>query len=110
VLADMGPASCDGHVGADVAVFFNRVGIADALRKGMQLLGDLDVIVAIAAREDDVMAATWRIARQVEGQGTPATDAPALPSAGANDVSPAAVAASANPASPPGVTPLGRAS
>jgi hypothetical protein len=45
-----------------------RVGIADALRRGMHLLGDLDVIVGITTHEDDVIEATWRIARRVEGQ------------------------------------------
>ncbi len=66
-----------------------RVGIADALRKGMHLVGDLDVIVAIAGRENDVAAATWRIARRVEGQNTSAAPvAEALPATDAINVSP----------------------
>ena len=78
-----------------------RVGIADALRKGMQLLGDLDVIVAMAAREDDVLAATWRIARQVEGQGTPETAAEAGPATEAIAASPSSSAAEPSPAAAP---------
>jgi hypothetical protein len=100
-----------------------RVGIADALRKGMHLVGDLDVIVAIAAREDDVVAATWRIARRVEGQGTsaapvaeapPATDAISV-SAAPSVMAPSSVVESSRPPAPtqpPLVTEdvLGRAS
>ena len=65
-----------------------RVGIADALRKGMHLVGDLDVIVAMASREDDVVSATWRIARRVEGQGTSATPAETPPATDAITASP----------------------
>jgi len=75
-----------------------RMGIADALRRGMHLLRDLDVIVALAAREDDVVTATWRIARRVEGQGRSARAARTLPATDASrgaDVIKAPPAASA---------------
>lgn len=45
-----------------------RLGITAELRRGMHLVGDLDVIVDVVARGDDVVSETWRIARRVEGQ------------------------------------------
>lgn len=56
-----------------------RMGIVAALRRGMHLVGDLDVIVDVVAHDDDVVKDTWRIARRVEGQGTSgSTSAPVV--------------------------------
>lgn len=119
-LVDELDQKVDGRLSGKTMRGQARVGIADALRKGMQLLGDLDVIVAIAAREDDVIAATWRIARQVEGQGTSPAAEEVLPDAEAIAALPPSSPAPPMPAPAPAeaVTPpvvatgdaLGRAS
>lgn len=49
-----------------------QAGIAGALRQGLDLVRDLDLVVAIVAGEDEVVSTTWRIARRIEGQGAPA--------------------------------------
>jgi hypothetical protein len=72
-LVDALDQAVDGRLTGKTMRWQARAGIADALRKGMQLLGDLDVIVAVVAREDEVVRATWRVARRVEGQKTAAT-------------------------------------
>ncbi len=44
-----------------------QAGIASAVRQGLDAARDLDVVVEIATRQDDVAAATWRTARRIEG-------------------------------------------
>jgi len=44
-------------------------GIAAALAYGLEVIRDLDVVVAVAARHDRVLAAAWHAARHIEGQG-----------------------------------------
>lgn len=101
-----------------------RAGITQAIAHGMRLVGDLDVIVAIAANDNEVVAETWRIARRVEGQtmsaGTarPASDIVTPIDGGAATPPPGdAQPADAQPPAPPSSQPvlvgsdvLGRAS
>ena len=47
-----------------------QAGIASALAKGFDVILDLDVTVDVVARQDPVLAAAWRSARRIEGQGT----------------------------------------
>jgi hypothetical protein len=56
-----------------------RAGIAGALRQGLDLVRDLDLVVAIVAGEDEVVATTWRVARRIEGQSAPAAVDPNEP-------------------------------
>jgi hypothetical protein len=44
-----------------------QAGIAAAVRQGLEIVRDLDVIVEIAMRQNEVLAATWRTARRIEG-------------------------------------------
>jgi hypothetical protein len=99
-----------------------RVGIAGALRQGLELVRDLDLAVSVAAGQDDVVLATWRIARRIEGQGTSASAAEAAASDVAAPSPPTSVAEPASsttsppmvevtPATPEAaITPLERAS
>lgn len=50
-----------------------QAGIAAALAQGFDHVLDLDVIVAMAARQDPVLAAAWRSARRIEGQNSSAS-------------------------------------
>ncbi len=47
-----------------------QAGIAAALARGFDVIQDLDVVVEVASRLDPVMAAAWRSARRIEGQGS----------------------------------------
>jgi hypothetical protein len=44
-----------------------QAGIADTLRQGLDVIRDLDAIVAVATRQDPVRFAAWRSARRIEG-------------------------------------------
>ena len=55
-----------------------QAGIVDALAEGLDAVRDLDVIVAIATREQHPSTfAAWTAARRIEGQSTGAAKAPA---------------------------------
>jgi hypothetical protein len=49
-------------------------GIAVALTRGFDLVKDLDVVVAMAAREDPILAGAWAAARRIEGQNRGSAD------------------------------------
>jgi hypothetical protein len=64
-----------------------QAGIETTLAEGLEVVRDLDAIVAIATRQDPVAFAAWQTARRIEGQGagspsstmTPAVEAPTPP-------------------------------
>lgn len=45
-----------------------QAGMATALARGPDVIRDLEVVMAVAASDDPVLAATWRTARRIEGQ------------------------------------------
>lgn len=54
-----------------------QIAIETELKRGSELVRDLDVMVAVAAQEDPARLAAWRSARVMEGQQGPTTAAPA---------------------------------
>lgn len=50
-----------------------QAGIKTAIRQGLEVVRDLDVLVDIATRQDPVLASAWRVARTIEGQGASAS-------------------------------------
>ena len=54
-------------------------GIKTVLAQGLDAARDLDVIVAIAARQDPTTFAAWRSARRIEGQRSGAVKQPVMP-------------------------------
>jgi hypothetical protein len=50
-----------------------QVNIETELTRGSELIRDLDVMVAVAAKGDPARLAAWRAARRVEGQTSPAS-------------------------------------
>jgi len=44
-----------------------QAGIAASVRRGLEIVRDLEVIVEVATSQDDILAATWRTARRIEG-------------------------------------------
>ena len=68
-------------------------GIKTALAQGLDAARDLDVIVAIAARQDPTTFAAWRSARRIEGQRSRAVKQrvmPVVPSVPSSNVAPVA--------------------
>jgi hypothetical protein len=82
-----------------------RAGIAGALREGLEIVRDLDVVVDVATRQNEVLAATWRVARRIEGQASPSASAksPEADAVVAPPVPAAVDPPAADAASPPAV-------
>ena len=64
-------------------------GIKTVLAQGLDAARDLDVIVAIAARQDPTTFAAWTSARRIEGQGSGAVKSPVVPPVPSADAAPA---------------------
>ena len=78
-----------------------QAGIVSALREGLDLARDLDVVVKIATAADPVLAATWATARRIEGQKSSSSEAvdKATPTV-TTDASPPTADAPSPPAAP----------
>jgi hypothetical protein len=63
-------------------------GIDTELARGFDAIRDLDVLVAIATREDPTTFAAWTAARRIEGQGSTASAAKHEPEAAADAAAP----------------------
>jgi hypothetical protein len=50
-----------------------QAGVRAAIRQGLEVVRDLEVLVEIATRQDPVLATAWRVARTIEGQGASAS-------------------------------------
>jgi len=60
----------------------NRVLASAEVQQGLDAIRDLDVIVAMATREDPIRFAAYKTARRIEGQGSSsaaAVEPPAAP-------------------------------
>lgn len=84
-----------------------QAGIQAALAQGFDAVQDLDVVVAMATRQDPARFAAWQTARHVEGRGSSTPNPTAKPALVPMPSSPPA--AEAAPAAPPDAG-LGRAS
>ena len=62
-----------------------RTGIAVALARGFDLVKDLDVVVAMAARENPILAGAWESARRIEGQNRSSADDSRAPEVAADE-------------------------
>jgi hypothetical protein len=71
-----------------------QVGIATALRRGLDDVAELDVVVPNVLREDPVRLAQWRRARHIDGQGT---SAPAAVKSSLASAAPPSAAAATEP-------------
>jgi hypothetical protein len=80
-------------------------GIVAALRQGLDVVRDLEVVVEIATSQNPVLATAWRVARTIEGQRTSTVArmrVPALPLEASSPDQPAAASVvTTDAASPP---------
>ncbi|MCC7010425.1 MAG: hypothetical protein IT184_16570 [Acidobacteria bacterium] len=56
-----------------------KAGGTVAVRQGLELVRDLDVIVEVATQQDPALADAWKTARHIEGQGTPVSASNPVP-------------------------------
>ena len=75
--------------------------IKTALAQGLEAARDLDVIVAIATRQDPTTCAAWTNARRIEGQGAGAARPPTAPTVPSSDAAAAGESAGAPVLPPP---------
>lgn len=68
VLVDELTQAFHGRLNSKTIRATAQAGIATAIRQGLEVVRDLEVLVEIATRQDPVLAAAWRSARTIEGQ------------------------------------------
>ena len=68
VLVDVLQRAVDVRLGSTMMRRRAKAGLANALAHGLEVVRDLDVVVAIATRSDPTSFAEWQSARRIAGQ------------------------------------------
>jgi hypothetical protein len=103
-LVDELSQAVDGRLNSKTLRGTAQAGIALAVRDGLETVRDLELVVQLAAGQDDLLLAAWRVARRIEGlKADPAETAESTTEGASPDQPSADPPVTADAASPPAV-------